>query len=333
MTSTEDDALESELALDSFTIVLFASAILYVVCLCVVQQKLRLLHRRSVQLDSRKLFVMGVWMVCIVRILCFVMVGALNLSNVKVNYIFSGGGTAPPAVATDDGDLYKYRDHYQDFYEKAVAVLFDVPNYLIVSTYMLLALIWVEVFVKARFHTFKDASLRKKCLVAYMSFNILLYGGQTLLYVLLFLPGFASDGVVSVFYVAGLVVNMVVVALVAALYLYLSVKLAGFPFRSPQAQEFLKRTSRVALAWTLARLAWALSMLFVSQNEIPLEGAENSLWSLLLFVLFLLCEVAPIFLAVDYSLLGMFDFDQLGEFVLLSFFRCFCHCDVVRSIL
>jgi len=299
------------LPVDSLTLVLFTSAILYMACLCVVQKKLRTLNRRSVQLDTRKLFVMSVYLVLLVRIFCFITVGALNLSNVKVNYIY---GNIQRYGQTDDitgGETYTYQDHYQDFYDKAVAVLFDLPNYIIISTYMLFALVWMEVFVKARFHTFDNRSLRKKWLISYMVFNILLYGCQTLIYALLFLPHVSNRKIRSIFFIASTVVNVIVVTLVTVLYLYLSLKLAGFPYRSEEAKKFLDKMSRVTICWSLARIVWAFSMLFINYHKLRLLDTEVTLWSLLIFILFLLCEVAPIFLALDYALPGALDFDQM----------------------
>ena len=148
------------LTINSFSLIIFVSALLYLLMQVFVQRKvkvnptlvalmtpprqltltaaattqLRFLHARSPELDTKKLFVMSVWLACVVRVMSFVGLGALQIANVQVNYSMS---------SYDGGD--DDRDENQAFYDKAVIVLFDLPDYVIISTYVLMTLVWAEV--------------------------------------------------------------------------------------------------------------------------------------------------------------------------------------------
>lgn len=79
----------------------------------------------------------------------------------------AGGGTAgggllhpsgvlepPPDVEGDDAsgsDAARRRQQQElDFYNKVVAVLFNLPDFLFVSSYLLLVLVWAEAFQSVR---------------------------------------------------------------------------------------------------------------------------------------------------------------------------------------
>lgn len=81
--------------------------------------------------------------------------GALQIANVQVNYSMDNG-----EGSGDDDDVV---DQNQAFYDKAVIVLFDLPDYIIVSTYVLMILVWAECFLESRFHTFKVSDERSEC--------------------------------------------------------------------------------------------------------------------------------------------------------------------------
>ena len=100
------------LTISSFSLIIFVSAFLYLLMQVYVQRKLRYLHKLSPQLDTKKLFVMSVWLACSIRVMSFVGLGALNIANVQVNYSMSDydGGNGD-----DDGNS----DRNQAFYDKA----------------------------------------------------------------------------------------------------------------------------------------------------------------------------------------------------------------------
>ena len=80
----------------------------------------------------------------------FVGLSALSIASVQVNYSLSTdrqNSATPSCVSLTDDDCY---DENQAFYDKAVIVLFDLPEYIIVSTYVLLTMVWAECFLESR---------------------------------------------------------------------------------------------------------------------------------------------------------------------------------------
>lgn len=69
-------------------------------------------------------------------------------------------GSLPPAFGGEDGEdadgatRDKAGGHAQaelDFYNKVVAVLFNLPDFLFVSSYLLLVLVWAEAFQSVKY--------------------------------------------------------------------------------------------------------------------------------------------------------------------------------------
>ena len=109
----------------------------------------------------------------------------------------------------------------------AMTVLFDLPNCIVVSTYVLLTIVWAECFLYSRHHTENTVKWRKFWLGSYMLFNACLYATQIILYILIFWPGPSSDRtniVRTILYVAMTGINFIAVLLVFLLYLYLNMK-------------------------------------------------------------------------------------------------------------
>ena len=53
----------------------------------------------------------------------------------------------------------------QNFYDTSLSVLFDLPNAIVVSTYVLLTLVWAERFLQSRFHTESAGEWQKRCFI------------------------------------------------------------------------------------------------------------------------------------------------------------------------
>ena len=89
-------------------------------------------------------------------------VAAMNMANIRAHY------SLQPNTSSRG-------DKTQDFYDEAMTVLFDLPNCIVVSTYILLTLVWAECFLEARFHTENAVYWKRRLLIAIMVFNTLLY--------------------------------------------------------------------------------------------------------------------------------------------------------------
>lgn len=106
-----------------------------------------------------------------------------------------------------------------DFYNKVVAVLFNLPDFLFVSSYLLLVLVWAESFqsvrhglslvcsdlrcsdtdrcalLQSRRHWFSAEDFRRRWMIFYLIFNGALYLTQLVLYASLFL--YDENGIYS----------------------------------------------------------------------------------------------------------------------------------------
>jgi len=184
MEESSEDGDGFTLKLNSFALVVLISSLLYFLMLPMISQKLSILHNRSKELDIVKMFIMSSWFACAVRGMSFAGLGALSIANIGVDYDVKWNNDDGDETSGDDVNVV---DTNQDFYKSCV-VLFDLPDYIILSTYVLLILVWSECFISSRYHTLKNNTFRRTWLVTYMVFNSLLYGGQVVLYVLLFLP-------------------------------------------------------------------------------------------------------------------------------------------------
>jgi len=215
-------------------------------------------------------------------------------------------GTETLIQAEDkEGGAGSDQDHYQSFYDASMAVLFDLPNTIVVSTYILLTLVWAECFVQSRIHTVNTTQLKKKWLLGYTIFNSCLYSTQLVLYTALVFAN-RSKMVKNILYAGMTGMNCCAVGLVAAMYFFLNVKFAGFPTSSPQAKKAFRRISKVLALWTVARIMWAVIMLVVYVKGIELLHFS----SVLLGFLFVACEIIPIVVMLDYSYMQIIGFER-----------------------
>lgn len=168
------------------------------------------------------------------------------------------------------------------FLGAAMLVLLDFPNYVIISAYMLVAVVWAEAFLQSRRHWMSDYDYRQKWLIGYLVFNTCLYSVQLCLYPMIFVPNINLGLLSSLLYGAMTVINLVLPSIWFALYVYMSVKFAGFPPSTKNATDRLWTLTKLGLVWTVTRLAWgAVSLtevtdawLFSSSSSLVLLSLE-----------------------------------------------------------
>jgi len=203
--------------MDVLTPALLISAVLYIFCLILAKRKLDVLTRYRPEMSTKKLLILSVALVSVVRIMTILGVAAMNVANVRAHYKLS------PQSSEDHPKNDFPRDQHQLFYDKAMTVLFDLPNCMVVSTYVLLTLVWAECFVKARLHTESAATLKRTWLIYFMIFNSLLYAMQLTLYGSLFLLP-PTKMVRSVIYIGITGINFTAVLLVLVFYVSLNIR-------------------------------------------------------------------------------------------------------------
>lgn len=202
--------------LDILTVALLISSVLYCFCFIFASRRLCVLHRMRPEMSTKKLLVCSVGLICLVRIMTILGVAAMNVANVRAHY------SLQPSHYRDKNRAV---NKHQDFYDDAMTVLFDLPNSIVVSTYVLLTLVWAECFLDSRFHTESADQWKKTWLIGYMIFNSALYATQLILYTCIFFA--PSDTIVrTILYAAITGTNFTAVFLVLTLYIYLNVRLS-----------------------------------------------------------------------------------------------------------
>lgn len=173
-------------------------------CLCLVNS-----HSVSPRLSIRKVFIMNCFLTSVLRVMSF---GSIAV----VAWMGYGAGEE-----TDDLES----SPTQDFYEKALVVLFDFPDFSIISAYVLLFLVWSEAFMQARHHWLNTGAMQKIMLLGYLVFNILLYSVQVALYSLLFFPAINKTVLSELIYLtlSGINFALPLVWLIVLMYLSLVV--------------------------------------------------------------------------------------------------------------
>mmetsp|Transcript_13500 Transcript_13500/g.19910 ORF Transcript_13500/g.19910 Transcript_13500/m.19910 type:complete len:348 (-) Transcript_13500:45-1088(-) len=279
--------------IDNLTIALVVASILYGLCLILAHRKIRGLHRIQPELSTRKLLLLSVSVVCAVRLMTIMGVVIMNIANVQAHY-----SLLPIDRQQSEQDVN------QVFYDKAMTVLFDLPNCVVVSTYVLLTMVWAECFLKSRFHTESLMKWKRRGLQLFMIFNSLLYLCQLSLYTSILV---ATRSLRTYLYAGITGVNFSAVLLVWSLYFYLQFKFSGFPFRSTHLRQSLLKISSVMTLWSVTRLVWGMATLAVFLCHIELlQDSHTPMWSfVVLFLLFVVCEIIPIIAMLDYSYMNM----------------------------
>jgi len=287
------------LKLSFLNVSMIIATVLYLFCFLIAKRKLASIHRINPSLCFKKLLILSILLVCVIRIMSFVGVTAMDIANVRAHY-----SPSPSTLA---------QGRTQRFYDASMTILFDLPNTIVVSTYLLLFFVWCECFLQSRLHTESAIKWKKRWLMGYAIFNLCLYSTQTILYVLIVWPGTKSSStiVTSIIYAAMTGINFITVLLVCGLYSYLNLRFAGFPFRSRQTAKSLKKVSLVFALWSTSRILWAFAMLTVFIWDIELlQDSDSPIWTpIVLFLLLFVCEILPILAMLDYSYINIIDFE------------------------
>lgn len=91
-------------------------------------------------------------------------------------------------ITISDDDNVDIKSNTYKFLDKAALVLFDFPDFVCISAYVLLLVVWAENIIQARRHWMSQVAFRRIWMISYMIFNIFLYTLQLCLYSLLFVP-------------------------------------------------------------------------------------------------------------------------------------------------
>ncbi|TFJ81404.1 hypothetical protein NSK_007365 [Nannochloropsis salina CCMP1776] len=287
------------LILDGLGVTPFILALLYLATTALISSRLRNLHTRHPEMNTTKLFVLSVLLSCGMRCLSFIALGAFSVQSIAIDNDASGRASSPSSSwsSTQDPDT--------QFYEKALLILFNLPDFVFVSAYVLLALVWAEAFIQSRSHWLSIKQFRRMWLLSYLVFNACLYLGQLVLYTLLFLPHGNQDFLSKIIFLTLCVINFSLPIILLLLFFYLSIMFAGFPYKSRRAPAKLNKISKVMAWWTIGRIIWGIVVLTsILQGWLSDAHKDRQVYSVVLVGLFLITELIPFFVAMDVSLLA-----------------------------
>ncbi|TMW55056.1 hypothetical protein Poli38472_013818 [Pythium oligandrum] len=223
--------------------------------------------------------------------------------------------------------------HDLDFYNKVVAVLFNLPDFLFVSSYLLLVLVWAEVFQSSRRHWFSAEDFRRRWMIFYLIFNGSLYVTQIILYTSLFLSDqhniFRDDqpnrlNVIPemIFYVVA-ATDLFLPLIILSTWVYLTLSLSGFPFKSDSARLRLGRVGRLVMAWSIGRILYSvMTLLTFTKGWFNVERRNVSAQSMLLVAVFFVAELMPVYLTLDARLLVMLSVEEYQPLIEDAWLEC-----------
>jgi hypothetical protein len=201
-------------SLNLFSVCLLLASVLYIFCIVLASRKLRFMNKIYRELDTKKLLILSVLTACILRLMTFIALITMDIENVQVAYNVNMNGRD----GTNHGE-----HRYDRFYDGSMVVLFDLPNGIIVSTYVLLTIVWAECFLQSKLHTESNYKWKHRWLRAYMIFNSCLYSAQITAYLFLFLGFITPTKIEKILRIGSSAISLFAVVLVISLFFVMNV--------------------------------------------------------------------------------------------------------------
>lgn len=243
-------------------------------------------------IDTPLLFVASIVCALLVRFMSF-----LNLSVLAYEGVTVEAQTGPPLQSA------------QAFFSSVLAVFFNVGDWIAISSYLLLIVVWLELMQHARKHFYSQMRMRRNALIVYLISNTAMWILQLGLYVGVFTaPNSNPSSIFQAIYSTVACLNIGIPIGVGITYAVYSVQFAGFPYRSHGARAAWVRISWLLGGWTLGRLMWA-GMSIVSADNFFVQGVANVgdwLFTVVTVTLFVLAELIPFIASLGTDVLGTF---------------------------
>ena len=177
----------------------------------------------------------------------------------------------------------------------SLTVMFNSPDIVTVCTYLILVLVYAEIYQDSYMHLFSPRHYRKKWFTSYLVVVAVFYSALFFLYGLLIFTNI--DNVV---YGISLLVgacNLACPAMLIVGWLWLVCKFSGFPFKSNLHRSRLAKVGQIVLVWSFGRILWGTTTLVtVSQNWF--QSLPDWAPSVVITLLLLVSEVIPFLMAV-----------------------------------
>jgi hypothetical protein len=240
--------------------------------------------------STTKFFILSLFTACLLRCMCFTTICILDLAKLKVAFATGKGGF--------DSDV----DADALLYDKVIFILFNLPDFIVLSTYFLLMNVWIETYRGSRRHWFSPEQFRRKWTIFYLVYNTCLYTVQLVLYVMLLTARFEHLHIIilAIYYTLS-VSNFVLPSVYAANFVYLVVKLSGFPFTNEIAKRRSSSMMKLAVTWSAARLAYGV-LIQVGLFEHWINSTTSSsgeVFSMIFMAVYSGCELVPFYQALS----------------------------------
>jgi len=118
---------------------------------------------------------------CLVRSSAFATVFIISQTNSALTS-FTGRSCLPLPSTSTASDQQKAIH----LFSKVLFVLTNLPDMMIMSSFALFFLVWMEVFQASRLHWHSEGRSRRRWMFYYLLFNVILYSLQVVLYGLIF---------------------------------------------------------------------------------------------------------------------------------------------------
>lgn len=277
-------------------------ALIYFATVIFIVMKLKYLHTRSPEFDTTKMFVISVLLSCGMRFLSWVAIGSLSMQSIEIDDSNDNQPSSADSSEPPDPDA--------EFYQKALLVLVNLPDFMIISAYVLLALVWAEAFIQSRSHWLSARQFRRMWLLSYLIFNACLYAGQLVLYTLLFVAKGNQDFLSRVIFLTLSIINFSLPVVLLLLFFYMSIMFAGFPYKSRNAPAKINKICKVVCCWTVGRIVWGVVILTtILQGWLRERAINRQLYSIVVVGLYLVSEIVPFLFSLDHHLLSLIAHD------------------------
>jgi len=203
-----------------------------------------------------------------------------------------------------------------EVYYPGLVMLFTLPEYFILSTYVLLYCLWLEVYVFAhdQFVVESRRAFRRQWVRWFFVLTTALYVVLCTLYVLLVLrPEKMEDAVVETILYSTAVGCFVLPVLMVATAAYFGLLLlSGFTFSSDSARARVSKMNEILGIWTFGRVLRGV-LLFVSTLYHWQQNLNSTYLGMAVVSVLLVTEVLPLLAVLDWGAITIMLFGEASE--------------------
>jgi hypothetical protein len=200
----------------------------------------------------------------------------------------------------------KFEDSNDGYPE--LIILFIFPEFVFLSSYLVLFFCWIEVFVFSHEQYFMRYSrFQKSWKTIFSLFNLAMGAAQIWAYVELYLPkSILKSDVLIIIYILLISNCLLLPCIVGVSWSYLQFMLSGFPYNSAVASMRVSKLNWILLIWSFGRIVRGL-MLWIFNIDRNWGSAKGNLdlFSILVVTAISAAEVMPISMLMDWQVVSL----------------------------